>query len=152
MRTAELVLWPFLEEAPFASAMFDLAMRYLHASRGWRRDYGLGDRELRGFSHYEVFPEIPERWKVLHRRALAGEFLQSEEDCFERADGTVQWLRWQIRPWYGTDRTIGGIVISTEDITERKRMAEQLRRSEETISFAGGGHRRRGVDRKVGGR
>jgi integrase len=49
----------------------------------------------------------------LHRRALAGEFLQNEEDRFERADGTVLCLRWQIRPWYASDRTIGGIVIST---------------------------------------
>ena len=63
MHAAELVLWPFLEEAPFASAMFDREMRYLHASQGWRRDYGLGDRVLRGVSHYDIFPEIPERWK-----------------------------------------------------------------------------------------
>ena len=48
MHAAELVLWPFLEEAPFASAMFDLEMRYLHATRGWRKDYGLGQCELRG--------------------------------------------------------------------------------------------------------
>ena len=53
----------------FASAMFDLEMRYLPRAEGWRRDYGLGARELRGVSHYEVFPEIPERWKELHRRA-----------------------------------------------------------------------------------
>ena len=131
MRVAELVLWPFLEEAPFASAMFDLEMRYLHASRGWRRDYGLGDRELRGVSHYEVFPEITERWKSAHRQALAGEFLQSEEDRFERADGRVQWLRWQIRPWYESNQAIGGIVISTEDITQRKRIEEELSRREE---------------------
>jgi len=63
-------LWPFLEEAPFASAMFDLEMRYLHATRGWRKDYGLGQRELRGVSQYEVFPEIRARWKSLHQPSL----------------------------------------------------------------------------------
>jgi len=131
VHAAEFVLWPFLEEAPFASAMFDLEMRYLHATRGWRNDYGLGQRELRGVSHYEVFPEIPARWKSLHWRALAGEFQQCEEDRFERADGTVQWLRWQIRPWNESDKAIGGIVISTEDITARKGIEEQLSRSEE---------------------
>jgi PAS domain S-box-containing protein len=127
MHAAELVLWPFLEEAPFASAMFDREMRYLHASQGWRRDYGLGDRVLRGVSHYDIFPEIPERWKQVHRLALAGEFQQSEEDRFDRADGSVQWLRWQIRPWFESTGVVGGIVICTEDITERKRIEEELR-------------------------
>src|SRR5258705_10894944 len=138
VHAADLVLWPFLEEAPFASAMFDREMRYLHASRGWRKDFNLGDRGLRGVSHYEVFPEIPERWKEAHRRALLGEFLQSEEDRFDRADGSVQWLRWQIRPWYGLDRTVGGIVICSEDISERKRMEEQLSGSEERYRRLGG--------------
>jgi PAS domain-containing protein len=68
-------------------------------------------------------------------------FCKTEEDRFERADGTVHWLRWQIRPWYASDRTIGGIVISTEDITKRKRMAEELSRSEERFRSPGGGHR-----------
>jgi len=107
--------------------MFDREMRYLHASLGWRRDYGLGDRVLRGISHHEIFPEIPERWKHVHRLALAGEFQQSEEDRFDRADGSVQWLRWQIRPWFASRGEIGGIVICTEDITERKRIEEELR-------------------------
>ena len=102
MQTAEFILWPFLEEAPFASAMFDAQMCYLCATRGWRKDYGLGDRPLRGISHDEVFPEIPERWKQLHRRALEGEFLHCDEDPFDRANGSVLWLRWQIRPWQST--------------------------------------------------
>jgi len=131
MQSAELILWPFLEEAPFASAMFDTQMCYLRASRGWRLDYGLGDRPLRGISHYEIFPEIPERWKEVHRQALNGKFLHCEEDRFERADGSVLWLRWQIRPWYTSQGAIGGVVIATEDITERKRIEEQLRVSEE---------------------
>ncbi len=119
----------FMEYAPAALAMFDREMRYLHLSRRWRSDYGLGDRELRGVSHYQMFPESPERWKEFHRRGLAGEVVRSESDRFERADGVVQWIRWEIRPWFDRTGAIGGIVIFAEDITARK-SAEKVQRGQ----------------------
>jgi PAS domain S-box-containing protein len=90
----------------------------------------LGNRDLRGLSHYDVFPEIPERWKEVHRRGLAGEVVRHEGERFDRADGTQQWLRWEVRPWRDDAGDIGGIVVFTEDITERKRVEEALRESE----------------------
>ena len=121
-RLEELVerLRLFVEHAPAALAMFDREMRYIGASRRWLADFGLGERDLRGLSHYAVFPEIPERWRELHRRALGGEVLRAEEDPFERADGQVQWLRWEIRPWHDAAGQVAGIVVFCEDISERK--------------------------------
>ncbi len=101
----------FSENAAFALAMFDREMRYLLASRRWISDYGLTGREVIGHSHYELFPEITERWKSVHRRALAGETVEDDNDLFERADGSVQWVRWAVHPWYSVDGAIGGIVI-----------------------------------------
>ncbi|HEU0265821.1 MAG TPA: PAS domain S-box protein [Geobacterales bacterium] len=120
----------FIEHAPAALAMFDVNMRYLSASRRWLSDYRLGDRDLVGLSHYEVFPEIPEPWRDAHRRGLSGEVLSAEADRFERADGSVQWVRWEIRPWYDAAGKIGGIVIFTEDISGVKRAQDLLRRYE----------------------
>ena len=120
----------FISDAPAAIAMFDEEMRYLHVSRRWRSDYGLGDRTLRGLSHYEVFPEIPEEWKQAHRRGLAGEALSAEGDRFDRPDGSQQWIRWEIRPWHETDGSVGGILILTEDITQRKKAEAALIESE----------------------
>lgn len=105
-------------------------MRYIEASRRWRTDYGLGDREIIGVSHYELFPEIPERWKEAHRRCLAGEVLREECDRFKRADGRVQWIRWELHPWYEKGQ-ISGIAIFTEEVTERELAAEALRKSEQ---------------------
>jgi PAS domain S-box-containing protein len=129
IRQSEERLRLFVEHAPASLAMFDRNMRYVQVSRRWLNDYGLGE-DLQGLSHYDVFPEIPDSWKVAHRRGLAGEVVRADADRFARADGSVQWLRWEVRPWRDAEGEVGGIVIFTEDISERKRVEEELKKSE----------------------
>jgi len=120
----------FIEQAPVAIAMFDHEMRYVSVSRRWLTDYNLGEWDLTGLSHYEVFPEITDTWKAIHRRCLAGEVMREDNDRFERADGSVQWLRWEVRPWRDDIGNVGGIIIFSEDITARKHAEESLLESE----------------------
>ena len=102
-----------ISQAPIAMALLDTEMCYLAWSQQWLSDYGLQGQDLVGRSHYEVFPEIPERWKALHRRALAGEALADPDDAFERANGEIH-LRWAMRPWRRADGSTGGVVMVTD--------------------------------------
>jgi PAS domain S-box-containing protein len=128
LREHEELLDLFIKHAPASIAMLDREMRYLGCSQRWRLDHNLGDRDLAGLSHYEVFPEIPERWKEVNRRALAGEVLKSDSDVFKRADGSVRSVRWEVRPWRNTGGDVAGILILSEDITELTKRAEELSR------------------------
>jgi diguanylate cyclase (GGDEF)-like protein/PAS domain S-box-containing protein len=116
----------FIKHAPAAVAMFDKEMRYVAHSDRWLQDYGLGDNTLVGRNHYEVFPEVPDHWKAKHQRILAGATEMSPEERFVRADGSENVIRWEVRPWYGEDSQVGGIMMLTEEITQRKQMEEQL--------------------------
>ena len=131
----------FVEHTPASVAMFDREMRYVLTSRRWLKDYNLGEENIIGRSHYEVFPEISDRWKEIHQRCLAGAVESCEEDSFVRPDGALDWVRWEVRPWYIAQGEIGGIIMFTEVITDRKRTEEELRRRDEWLRLAAEGSR-----------
>lgn len=123
----------FVEQAPLSIAMFDRQMRYIITSRRWISEYGGGSENLAGRSHYELNPDLPEQWKQIHRRALAGEFLKNDEDRWVHGDGHITWLRWAVHPWRDAHGKVGGVIISSEDITERKKAENEARQSEERL-------------------
>lgn len=118
----------FIEQAPTAIAMFDMNVCYLAASQRWLSDYGIPDTDIIGKSHYTVFPEIGDEWKRIHQECLAGAVLANPAEAFERQDGTVQWLSWEVRPWYNDLDEIGGILMYSQDMTELKAREKEQER------------------------
>jgi diguanylate cyclase (GGDEF)-like protein/PAS domain S-box-containing protein len=127
LRESKEVLQLFIEHAPAGLVMFDREMRYLAASRRWLEMHSLLDTDVIGRSHYEIFPELPESWKEEHRRALAGEPVPADERSIRKKDGSTQWVRREVIPWWTSEGAVGGIIILSEDITERRQIEERLR-------------------------
>ncbi|MDX1769363.1 MAG: PAS domain S-box protein, partial [Arenibacter troitsensis] len=128
----------FIEQAPTAIAMLDNDMKYIAVSQRWISDYKMEGKEIIGQSHYDLFPEIGEDWKANHQKCLKGAVDICEEAPFKRADGTIQWIYWDVRPWYVSEGKIGGLLMHTGDITpqkerekERNRMLEILDKTSE---------------------
>ena len=121
------LLKQFVKNVPAAIAMLDSELRHIDVSDRWGLDYGFGSKdEVIGRNHYELFPDLPERWRAVHRRVLQGQTEKMEEDHFPRDDGTTLWLRWECQPWYTVDNEIGGIILFTQDITRQKEMELQI--------------------------
>ena len=116
----------FIRHTPIAMAMFDQDMRYLALSDRWRRDYGLDADGVIGEHLYELMPEAQDAWRELHDRCLAGESMSSE-DVFLRADGRRERMRWELQPWRTEDDDIGGLVMITEIVTDRRKVEQEAR-------------------------
>ena len=109
---------------PNAIAVMDREMKYLAYSKKWLEDYNL-EGDLIGKSHYDIFPEIGDEWKQIHQDCLNGKAMKRDIDRFERADGKVQWVKWEVLPWE-VEGSVNGIIMSTEDITELKIIKDKL--------------------------
>ena len=99
LQSREELLKAFVKSVPAGVAMLDRDMRYLQVSDRWCADYSLDSSQVLGRSHYELFRDVPARWKEMHRRALDGETFRAYEDRWDRQDGTITWVRWEIHPW-----------------------------------------------------
>ncbi|MCC3412626.1 MULTISPECIES: PAS domain-containing protein [unclassified Microcoleus] len=124
----------FVKHSPAGVAMFDRQMRYMLVSDRWLESYGLGAQNIVGRSHYEIFPELSDRWRQIHQRCLAGAVEMCPEDPFPRADGSIDWVRWEIHPWRTNSGEIGGIMIFSEVITDRKNAELALQLANQQVS------------------
>jgi PAS domain S-box-containing protein len=128
IRKNERTLDLFVTHAPAAIAMFDTEMNYIAASQRYIKDFRLNETNLAGKSHYEIFPELGEERIAIHRRCLKGAMEKSEEDMLVRMDGSVDWVRWELLPWYDENDHIGGLMFFSEVITARKKAEDNIRK------------------------
>ncbi|MDX2232660.1 MAG: PAS domain S-box protein [Leptolyngbyaceae cyanobacterium bins.349] len=123
----------FIQYAPVNIIMCDREMRYLLVTQQMLNAYFPPGQDVLGRSHYEVLPHQPPYWREVHQRVLQGAIERCEEEPLTWEDGIVHWVRWEVRPWYTLTHEIGGLIIFSEDITQRKQMENELRQSEEQL-------------------
>lgn len=112
----------FVTHVPAAVAMVDKDMRYLAVSNRWLEDFRLMN-DVVGQSHMDVFPAAPVHWRAVYQRCFEGAVEHCDEEQIKYPDGRVDWIRWEVRPWYTSKNDVGGLVMLMEVITGRKQAA-----------------------------
>lgn len=113
-RTNEGILELLLDSYPAAIAVFDCEMRHINCNNRWLADHHLELADVLGKPFYAVFPDTSEHWRDVHRRVLEGEVRRSDLEAFQRADGTADWIAWQMMPWRDDRGSIGGAILFSE--------------------------------------
>ncbi|MEK9815757.1 MAG: PAS domain-containing protein, partial [Limnobacter sp.] len=131
------VVEALIVQAPVPIAMFDTEMNYVAASSRWVQTFASGHKgSLVGKNHYDVVPNLHERWRQAHRAGLAGESLSATSDPWTSPDGHTIWLDWAIEPWLKPDGHRGGIILMCKDVTEERLIRDNLAESEERFKLA----------------
>lgn len=115
-----------IEHLNSAVAVHDLDMNYIFVSKKYIKDYGVKEQDIIGKNHYEIFPDLPNKWRAVHQKALKGEVHHSKEDLYIRENGEEVYTRWEVRPWYNNNNDIGGIIVYTEVVTKEVKLKKQL--------------------------
>jgi PAS domain S-box-containing protein len=126
----------FVEVAPVPIAILDRSMRYIMVSDRYAEDRRVGAADLIGRTPYEVFPDIPQRWREVYQNALRGETERGDHDQFVQRDGSREWVRFELRPWYSADNEVGGNLLFAELITRRLEEQRALRESQARLELA----------------
>jgi hypothetical protein len=117
-----------IEHNQSAVAVHDNNLNYIFVSQRYLDDYRVKEKDVIGKHHYEVFPDLPEKWRKVHQKALRGIVSKADDDKYVREDGTIDWTRWECRPWCEANGSIGGIIVYTEVINEQKRKEEEIKK------------------------
>lgn len=122
-----------IEHANSGVAVHDKDLRYVYVSQRYLEQYKVKDRNVIGRHHYDVFPDLPQKWREVHQRVLKGEVLSADRDSFYRDDGSLEWTSWHCLPWYNLAGEIDGLIVYTEVITDRVKAEQELKEKIEEL-------------------
>ena len=121
------------EKSAIGVALTDVNSRFLGVNRAYEKLLGYSEEELQELSFFDITPEkFRESNRELVTDLWAGNLDQYElEKPYRHKDGSLVWVRLHASIVPGTASVPRFAMALCEDITERKRAEESLRKSEE---------------------
>ena len=128
VRQARTTLAAVIDASPVAIVCSDLDRKVMLWNRAAEQLYGYTAEEVIGTEVKMIPPEGRMESLALYQRARSGETVRDVERKRVRKDGSLVDVRIAAAPMRNPDGTVRGVAWALQDITERKRGEEQLRR------------------------
>ncbi|MDP2797561.1 MAG: PAS domain S-box protein [Methanoregula sp.] len=132
LRESEEKLALVMDGVPTLIAYLDSELHFVYINKAQKEWYGLAEKDLIGKSLKELLPE-DEFLRALpyYQQVLSGREVNFENPTRDR-DGREHVLSVRLVPYVHGEQVVG-FFAALDDITERKRMEESLRESEENF-------------------
>jgi PAS domain S-box-containing protein len=137
VKTSEAEYRSLVENIPKMIFRLDLEGRCVFVNRAVQTILGWPDEMVVQAPHLQDFLGHPDDWpEAALARVLSGEIVQGVECRLRHRDGSWRWCQLTIYTWQRGGAHIFGVEGIAEDITEQKRLAQEMARSER-LALAG---------------
>lgn len=101
-----------IRSIPIPAVITNTKLQYISINDRFSTEFNIAKGELPPlFSHFDMFPAMPERWRVMINLGLSGQQVGRERDTIERPNGIKYLLDWVLQPWTTQSGETGGLVI-----------------------------------------
>jgi PAS domain S-box-containing protein len=137
VKASEAEYRSLVENIPKVIFRLDLEGRCVFVNRAVQTILGWPDEMVVHAPRLRDFLGHPDDWpEAALARVLSGEIVQGVECRLRHRDGSWRWCQLTIYPWQRGEAHIFGVEGIAEDITEQKRLAQEMARSER-LALAG---------------
>jgi diguanylate cyclase (GGDEF)-like protein/PAS domain S-box-containing protein len=128
LQQASDTLSAIIDASPVAITCCDLERRVVLWNHSAEQIYGYTAEEAIGRPAKVVPPEGAAEASALFHRALSGETIRDAQVPRMRKDGTLVQVRIAAAPMRNRDGSVRGVALAVEDVTDRMRAEQQLKR------------------------
>jgi PAS domain S-box-containing protein len=125
-----------IQAMPVSLVITDQDYVILGCSPRWAREVGTTQAEAVGKPVFALGPADFNRWRKQFDRVLCGETIASDRVPGTTLEGTPKWMSVEMAPWRQPDGQVGGVVVSTHDVTTMVDALEAASKSEERLTLA----------------
>lgn len=122
-----------IQHVPTGIALMDTKGNYLATSDSWREFMAMMETQD---GEDDVNPLLSGRpiWKKAFADALAGKTTSNAEDPVRLANGKIDYLRWEARPWKSENGEIQGVIASSMRVTKQVEVRKAMERQTEMLN------------------
>jgi len=108
-----------IKQLPKATAFLNKDLEVVHASDSWIAYFDFSNNAVFGKTISELFGEISPEWKKVLDNCLKGKASAIGVEPYLGAENQEKWFEWSNIPWYDENENIIGVIIQTDDVTDR---------------------------------
>jgi PAS domain S-box-containing protein len=108
-----------VKQLPIATAFLNRKLEVVHASDKWIEYFNFPDRDVFGKKIFTLFKGDHKNWQKVLNDCLKGKAVAKGKERFLVAEQKDRWFEWSNVPWYDERENVIGVIIQTEDVTDK---------------------------------